>query len=365
MRPRNLRRRVAASAAVIVMMGVGAGYGARADAQTATLTGTFGINPRWSTVVDCPCEPVRYTPWISQRSIAQGVDKLSQRLSRQGAQIETVEVAGFSLGSVVAVGFIWDHPQQAKRVTFTLIGSPDTPEGRPSKGKGHKGRNGLPDGDWSNVSFVVRQFDPVSDPLARFNWLAAINASMSVHMRGYDNLDLTAPDAVHVDERTGARTLYYRTDVLPILAWRDWFTSDERMAELDAYYRPKIEAAYERPIDFEAAESNGIHNSSYQVHNPKPAAQEKNTWRDYAQTPRQQELRASTVPSISTSATSLVSSSPAISVDIESESTNQDSSNWATSDFAHTSGRLTLTDDSDRESRRESRREARTERRTR
>lgn len=296
MRPRNLRRRVAASAAVIVMMGVGAGYAAEADAQTATLTGTFGINPRWSSVVECPCEPVRYTPWLSQRSIASGVDRLSQRVSRQGAAVEAVDhVAGFSLGAVVAVGFIWDHPEQARHVTFTLIGSPDTPEGRPSKGKGHKGRNGLPDGDWSNVTYVVKQFDPVADPVSKFSWLAAINASLSVHTRGYDGLDLTQPDAIDVDERTGARVLWFRTDDLPILRWVKPWVSEKRYAELDTKYRARIEQAYERPVDLE----------------PKPQAQEQKTWTSAASS--ESRAQVTTGPSATPGKSNAETNTPAIS----------------------------------------------------
>lgn len=50
----------------------------------------------------------------------------------------------------------------------------------------------------------------------------------------------------------GSTTMYFAPDVLPMLKWREPFTSPERMAELDAKYRPRIEAAYDRPVEVPA-----------------------------------------------------------------------------------------------------------------
>ncbi|BBX71673.1 hypothetical protein [Mycolicibacterium psychrotolerans] len=66
-------------------------------------------------------------------------------------------------------------------------------------------------------------------------------------MYGYNGLDLNAPDAVHVDPITEVRVLYFRSDVLPMLKWLEPWVSDEKIAELDAKYRPLIEQGYSRP----------------------------------------------------------------------------------------------------------------------
>jgi len=229
-----------------------AGGMAQAEAETATITGTFGVGPKWSTVTNlCPCEAVSYSAWPSQGGIAGGVQGLEQKLQQVGISPSGIDrVVGYSLGAHVGLGYIRENPEAAKDIRWTFMGSPDTAEGRPSKGKGHEGQNGLPDGDWSNVEFVTRQFDPVSDPAARFGGLSSINASLSVHTKGYDGIDLDNPDATYTNE-DGSVQKWYRTDTLPVLAWRKWFTSDERMAELDKYYRPLIEKDYDRPVDLE------------------------------------------------------------------------------------------------------------------
>lgn len=253
MRPRTTKKidRLLLAGAIGALLA--AGTMAQADAETATITGTFGVGPKWSTVQNlCPCESVQYSAWPSQGGIAGGVQGLEQKLAQVGISPSGIDrVVGYSLGSVVALGYIRDNPEEAQRVRWTLMGSPDTPEGRPSRGPGHRKQNGLPDGDWSNVEFVVKQYDPVTDIQARPNFLASINARLSVHTKGYDGIDLEAPDATYTDPRTGAVTKYYRTDVLPILKGWDWLLNDAQMAKLDAKYRPRVEKAYDRPVDLE------------------------------------------------------------------------------------------------------------------
>ncbi len=132
---------------------------------------------------------------------------------------------------------------------FVLLGSPETP-GNTYPYEGYKGGHGLPQtGNYDNVYFVVREYDGIADaPYDKFNFLALLNASVSTHLAGYEDLDLDNPDAVYVDPKTGAKTLYFRSDVLPILTRIDWLASDEQMAKLDALLRPLIDAAYRRPV---------------------------------------------------------------------------------------------------------------------
>ncbi|UXA19496.1 PE-PPE domain-containing protein [Mycobacterium sp. SMC-4] len=240
---------------------------AESDAQTAVMAGSFGAGPNYRTLQVCPCERLRFnTLPVSSKSAQRAITRWA---ATPAAEVKSAAVPGsgrvlfaYSLSADGALGWVWSNPEQARQVEVWLLGSLNT------VGNGNKGRNRadgqvLPDGDWSNVTTVVKQYDIVADaPHDRSNWLAVANASLAVHMFGYNGLDLTAPDSVYVDPRTGARTLYFRTDVLPILRWRAWFTSPERMAELDAKYRPIIEAAYDRPVTME----------------PKTQVQETKTW---------------------------------------------------------------------------------------
>lgn len=254
MRPRKLRRRVVAGAAsLMVFTGVAVGHAvAPADARTAVLAGTFGVAPKPFT---CPtCEPVRYMHAPSQAGIRDGVRKLEAWMSRTTVSPEPVTVEGFSLGSHVGLGFIRDNPDRAKGVQWRFFGAPETP-GNAWKGNGHRNREGLPEGDWSNVTFHVALYDPVADVAAHPNLWSMWNSRSATHTKGYD--ELGEPTAVYTDAVSGSVTNYYRPDVLPMLRSRDWYTSDERMAELDAKYRPLIEKAYDRPVDVEAAWKRG------------------------------------------------------------------------------------------------------------
>lgn len=228
-----------------------------AAATTGTMVGLFGLAPNFNsiTVSDssvCPCSNVPYSFWPGQPGIADGVAAVDKWISTTSGR---KTLLAFSKGTHSALGWIRDNPYDfdAYTVKFVLLGSPETP-GNTYPYEGHKGGHGLPEtGNYDNVTFVVRQYDGYADaPYDKFNLLALMNASVTTHLNGYNNLDLDNPDAVYVDPKTGAKTLYFRSDVLPILAPIDWLTSDEQMAKLDALLRPLIEAAYRRPVEIPA-----------------------------------------------------------------------------------------------------------------
>lgn len=223
------------------------------QAATATMSGLFGTAPNFSSItVDgtplCPCRPIDYNTMPGLIPIADGVQALDRWISTTSG---TETVIAYSKGTHSALGWLRDNADEtsAHRVQFILLGSPETP-GNGRWSVGHKLENGLPDTeDFQNVTFVVRQYDSIADaPMNKFNILAAVNSSFSAHLEGYDGLDLDNPDAVYVDPDTGAKTLYFRTDVLPMLQWMDWFVAAEQLAEWDATLRPLIEAAYDRPV---------------------------------------------------------------------------------------------------------------------
>ncbi|MGE2729087.1 PE-PPE domain-containing protein [Mycolicibacterium vaccae] len=251
----KLVKKVAMALAAVPFLAGSLALGAAAPTQaaTATLSGMFGSSPKYNGISTggrslCPCRPILYNSLPGLLPTASGVWALDQWVS---ATPGSKTVIAYSKGTHSALGWIREnaHESSAHTVRFILLAAPETP-GNGGWRIGHNMGNGLPAGNFGNVSFVVRQYDKVADaPQDPFNFLAAINASMSTHLEGYDELDLDKPDAIYVDPKTGARTLYFRTDVLPLLSWTEWFATDEQIAQWDALLRPLIEAAYDRPVD--------------------------------------------------------------------------------------------------------------------
>jgi hypothetical protein len=109
---------------------------------------------------------------------------------------------------------------------------------------------GLPDSavlDRYRQLDVVAQYDAVADVPDRKGYYSSINLSASQHF-AYEHVDINDPDnLVWKDPDSGTTHMLLRADVLPMLQKRDAWTSDAKMAELDAKYRPLIEKDYDRP----------------------------------------------------------------------------------------------------------------------
>lgn len=249
-------KKVALALAALPMMAVPAlvGPSPQAVAATATMAGMFNSAPKYTTITSdgqslCPCRAISYDTSPGLIGIADGVRALEPWIATTPG---SKTVVAYSKGTHAALGWLRENADElpAHRIEFVLLGSPETP-GNGGWRVGHNLQSGLPPtNDFQNVTFVVRQYDSVADsPVNRFNFLAMINASFSTHLEGYDGLDLDNPDAVYVDPKTGATTLYFRTDLLPMLSWMDWFATPEQLAEWDATLRPLIEAAYARPVE--------------------------------------------------------------------------------------------------------------------
>lgn len=73
-----------------------------------------------------------------------------------------------------------------------------------------------------------------------------INASFARHFAYFEDVDINDPDNL-IYEENGTTYMLARANVLPMLQWRAAFTSPQRMAELDAQYRPMVERDYDRP----------------------------------------------------------------------------------------------------------------------
>ena len=243
MRPSKLRRLLACTAAGAVLAGTGTGWVARAD--TVSMRGVLGFQPDYQSLGLCPCRPLNHPvmPW----SVPSIKAEIAQWAETATVSPEPKIALTYSLSTVGVLDYL-EEPD-AKRVEVWAFGSPETPR---------KGDRREVTESRETVRFVVALYDPVADKMARWNIYAAINSRMSTHLKGYDNLDLSNPSATYTAP-DGSTTLYFAPEVLPMLKWREPFTSPERMAELDAKYRPRIEAAYNRPVKVPAPEVEEPH----------------------------------------------------------------------------------------------------------
>lgn len=205
-----------------------------ARAETATMSGVLGFRPNYAALDLCPCTTISHPtmPW----SVPTIANRIEQWADTSAATPEPRTLATYSLSTVGAREYL--ERDDAKPLQVLAFGSPDTPR------KDRDRKITAPEG--TRLTYHVALYDPIADPMARWNLLAAMNSRLSTHLRGYDDLDLDNPDAIY--EKDGVTTKYYAPETLPILQWRKGFTSPERMAELDARYRPRIEAAYDRPV---------------------------------------------------------------------------------------------------------------------
>ncbi|KRE25223.1 hypothetical protein ASG82_16655 [Mycobacterium sp. Soil538] len=227
-----------------------------ANPVTATMAGTFGIEPRYETITapgggTLVGAELTFNTFPSQSGIDSAYQAQGEWLgSLKGMSLEPGEtpvLVSFSLSTQATVGRLRTDPESLQGIRVIMLGAPETP-GNPDQGNGYQNTEGLPTtGDLSNVTMVVVQYDPKADAAVRPNYWTRLNARRATHMYGYNGLDLNTPDAVHVDPTTGVTVLYFRSDVLPMLKWLEPWVSDEKLAELDAKYRPLIEQGYSRP----------------------------------------------------------------------------------------------------------------------
>jgi hypothetical protein len=129
------------------------------------------------------------------------------------------------------------HPEDTT-TQFYLLGSPSTP------GDATLNVQKLPTGHY-NVTFVVRQYDIAADKPAGTANNARGNLSQSIHLNGYNNLNLTAPAITWTDPRTGSVTEYFLTYPLPEISTA--FKTAAQIAAEDRAKRPGVESQYYLP----------------------------------------------------------------------------------------------------------------------
>lgn len=122
---------------------------------------------------------------------------------------------------------------------------------------------------------VVAQYDGVADNPARFGFYSFINSAVfSRHFAYFDGLDINDPDNLVIQEGNTTYMLI-PAKTLPMLRWIQPFVTEERLAELDARYRPLVERDYDRPAYVRQGEGAdwGNGNPPPSLTDPEPAIQ--------------------------------------------------------------------------------------------
>ncbi|XTP34728.1 PE-PPE domain-containing protein [Mycobacterium sp. TJFP1] len=144
--------------------------------------------------------------------------------------------------------------------------------GNPENRFGGQARDFIGSGLPEDVPFehldVTMQYDPIADRPTRLGLFSSLNLAFAQHVAYFDDVDINDPRNLVYQADDGGTYMLVRSEVLPLLSWMDWFTPDERMAELDAILRPLVERDYDRPAYVEQGEGADWGNG-----NPPPSLQ--------------------------------------------------------------------------------------------
>lgn len=191
------------------------------------------------------CTSVNNIPTSVERSRQQLDAGVRQALANDPTG--KVITLSWSLGGAATTEMVIDwleDPENAPdpdRVFFITFGSPYNAVGGSQR---NEDRDLPPVVTYQGLE-VISQYDSVADTPDRRGWYSRMNLTFARH-DAYFPADINDPKHRVWTDENGVTYMLIEADVLPMLKWRDWFTSDERMAELDAKYRPLIEADYDR-----------------------------------------------------------------------------------------------------------------------
>ncbi|WP_374158349.1 PE-PPE domain-containing protein [Mycobacterium sp. G7A2] len=181
------------------------------------------------------------TPSGSARRIQDAVD------STPGEII----VAGYSVGAAGVYNRLrtWEEdptlaPDPERVVLVVTFGNPENKFGGDNR---RVPGTGLPQTQPYDHLDVVAQYDSVADSPTRFGFYSAVNSLFSNrHFAYFEGLDVNDPDNL-VYQEGNTTYMLIPAETLPMVSWLAPFVSDERLAELDAKYRPLVERDYDRP----------------------------------------------------------------------------------------------------------------------
>lgn len=162
-----------------------------------------------------------------------------------------IVLMGYSLGAATIYDRLreWEKaPAQApdpdRVVLVVTYGNPENKYGGDDRKNYYAG---LPAAQPYRHLDVTMQYDSVADVPTRFGWYSLMNTAFARHLAYFDDVDINDPDNLVYRDEDGSTYMLIKAETLPMLAWMDPWISDERMAELDAKYRPLIEKDYDRP----------------------------------------------------------------------------------------------------------------------
>lgn len=180
--------------------------------------------------------------------VAMGSQQMQDAIDATGGPLI---VMGFSLGAASVYDRMraWeDEPDVAPDLDrlklIVTFGNPENKYGGDDRKNSYAG---LPEAQPYQHLDVAMQYDSVADRPTRWGWYSMINLTFARHLDYFDPIDINDPDNLVYQDADGSTYMLIQADVLPMLKWMDWFTTDERMAELDAKYRPLVERDYDRP----------------------------------------------------------------------------------------------------------------------
>lgn len=223
-------------------------------AESIYLNGLLGSSIAWGSVTKngkqlCgpKCTNMAYVALPTQGGLKSGVDLLYKWVT-DPARTDGDTVYAYSLGTDVAIAVLRQLAAEGKTIPkmhWVFFGSPETP-GHRATVVGYKGVEGLPAGKFDNVDFIVVKYDLFADPTARFGVLSFMNAVLTTHVFGYNGLDLSKPDYIHVDPVSGATTYIFEPKVLPLLQLASLIFPKEVIDAWTAVLKPLIDADYDR-----------------------------------------------------------------------------------------------------------------------
>lgn len=190
-----MKKIIAATGIAAALMGAAG----TASAEVVYMGGVLGLKPNFSTIT--PLKPADRCGASCKRlywdnvNVPSGTRAIAKQAAVYGDGPDTWWTFSGSTDSAIEYLTLYGNDHQD---TWYLVGSPSVP----GNGNTTISWYELPEGDFSNVYFVVNNRDSVAQPRKPL-------VSLWYHLNGYDNLDLNKPSRVEIDPRTGATILYF------------------------------------------------------------------------------------------------------------------------------------------------------------
>lgn len=161
-------------------------------------------------------------------------------------------LAGYSVGGAGMYDRLrqWERnpglaPDPDRIALIVTFGNPENKFGGENRGQID---TGLPTVQPYEHLDVVAQYDGVADNPTRFGFYSWVNTAIFSRHFAYFEEDLDVNDPENLVYQEGNTTyMLIPAQTLPMLRWIQPFVTEERLAELDARYRPLVERDYDRP----------------------------------------------------------------------------------------------------------------------